>query len=1235
MKKNTNASLKVFNVVMALGIVCVILSSSSMPIVRAQRDISTQRLSTHIQASSQLSSYSYLEATSFRYPMDAGFKRYATFGVPASWCSPYHNGTDYYISPGANVYAIANGKVLINQWNAKGYGWYLYIEHTLPGNGPTVYSLYAHLSQQSPKKVNDPVTISEVIGKEGASGEGANNIPHLHFEIRRYPFNPNIDYCGNYSLQNLQERFFNPDVFIPIHDTPPLVTLNLGANLRNRSVIVELWRTSDLERLLEPDKSWKTTSDSNGNITNFALTDASIGDYYLLVKPQGWLRKQQRVNLVSGLNTVDFRSVFTQQACWDGSGSCPGDIDIVTGRDIRGDNIINIVDMGIVIDNYGLSNHNPLADLNEDGSVDIIDVGMMIDGYYKKGDGGLIMSSSATALSDTSTVSQLTLSVAPPGTSNNLRTSVAQVGDIVTLNLDYDTAAFSMAGVSAVINYDECVLQPLTDQMIPQVFSADSGLKSTPGTLEYRAHRLVGEQPVSGTGRVVSIPFRYIASVPSSTLVSLRFRHGSSYYSAMDQESLHQPILSAVNSISLYPTGEPQRPERSAQILSPAANTTINQNYILLQAQASDPCNGLHQVVFYVFYDAQWHEVGTDDDASDGWSVYWDASHVTDQVVKVKALAGDFAGNGVETVVNDNIVLDRQSPTAASVVFAPDVAIPGESVYISLALQDNLSGVNHADVYVDPSIDGSAPWPWNLVGGIDGTSGLISWHTTGYAPGSHQVMVLIEDNAGNQGVWPLLGTSLYTIKPSPNLLYNGGFEEGTPLHPTLWGHNAWQPSNSTFAWDSLQFHSGKRSIKISSNIANDAWWEQTIQVQRNSNYRLSGWIKTANVDQTQGDRGANLSILDDFISTIKLNGTNNWTYVSGDFNTGESTEITVAARLGMYGGDITGTAWFDDVKLELLSTPNCYSLTKSINPSGTGTLSAKPAPTCNNGTQYVYGTMVRLKVNPISGYSFLNWSGDISGSDTTVFMPMTSEMVVSANFIPTPPIPGIPTLLSPLDSVLINTLRPKLDWSDSTPIADHYHIQIATNSTFTAPVINESNVLTSDFTPTFDLDTGKRYYWRVKALNVIGGTDGWSTVRNFKTPLDRPVLKSPPNNEILINDRPEFDWEDVTGASKYVIQASTSSSFSTLLLNATINTSSYSMIEDLPQNQTLYWRVKAKTSVVSSKWSVKSSFKTGNPPSVPVSVSPTDNALVKDYTPLLDWSTSSLCQPPEFSTTHK
>ncbi len=235
-----------------------------------------------------------------------------------------------------------------------------------------------------------------------------------------------------------------------------------------------------------------------------------------------------------------------------------------------------------------------------------------------------------------------------------------------------------------------------------------------------------------------------------------------------------------------------------------------------------------------------------------------------------------------------------------------------------------------------------------------------------------------------------------TLEPA-DILFNGSFEEGDSA-PLGWSEDAWDMSHSTFLWDTTQHHSGNRSLKISNDPENDARWIQTIYVQQNSNYRFSGWIKTENAGQGDG-RGANLSTFAPlFTGTSAVTGTNDWTYVSYELNTGSNDQITVAARIGYYSSMTTGTAWFDDLHLELLDTPVCYSLVMNVSPLGTGKILTDPSPNCNNGTQYVRGTTIKFTAAPNPNYIFSSWNGDLNGSQSPQYLLMTANKSISASF---------------------------------------------------------------------------------------------------------------------------------------------------------------------------------------------------------------------------------------------
>jgi outer membrane protein assembly factor BamB len=118
--------------------------------------------------------------------------------------------------------------------------------------------------------------------------------------------------------------------------------------------------------------------------------------------------------------------------------------------------------------------------------------------------------------------------------------------------------------------------------------------------------------------------------------------------------------------------------------------------------------------------------------------------------------------------------------------------------------------------------------------------------------------------------------------------------------------------------------------------------------------------------------------------TASPNSGYNFAYWSGDASgSGNPTTVTM-------NGSRSVVANFSQV---------CYSLSKNVSPGGGGNIGVNPTPNCDNGAKYTVGSVVQLMANASSGYSFVNWGGDASGSGNPTSITMNGNKAVTAYFV--------------------------------------------------------------------------------------------------------------------------------------------------------------------------------------------------------------------------------------------
>jgi len=199
-----------------------------------------------------------------------------------------------------------------------------------------------------------------------------------------------------------------------------------------------------------------------------------------------------------------------------------------------------------------------------------------------------------------------------------------------------------------------------------------------------------------------------------------------------------------------------------------------------------------------------------------------------------------------------------------------------------------------------------------------------------------------------------------------------------------------------------------------------------------------------------------------------------------------------------------------------------------------------------------------------------------------------------------------PVLLTPEFQEKKIQPQTNLTWAKGTT-AESYRVQFSIDELFNSTMLDTTNVLDTTITIS-GLDNYKRYYWRVKALNITDTSD-WSDIWWFRTiaplPANAPLLVSP-ENDITGQAIEEvyFQWLEVDNVSKidggtYNLQVVKGTDFDNqenVIYNETLTKISKSIFS--LESEVLYsWRVLARNEAGDSDFSEVWNFTT-NPNSV-------------------------------------
>jgi len=125
--------------------------------------------------------------------------------------------------------------------------------------------------------------------------------------------------------------------------------------------------------------------------------------------------------------------------------------------------------------------------------------------------------------------------------------------------------------------------------------------------------------------------------------------------------------------------------------------------------------------------------------------------------------------------------------------------------------------------------------------------------------------------------------------------------------------------------------------------------------------------------------------------------------------------------------------------------------------------------------------------------------------------------------------------------------------------------------------------------------------------------------------LSSVSLTSPSNSSSNVSLTPTLSWTENTDATSYDVQVSTNN-FSSNVINTNTASTSYTTSE-LSYSTTYQWRVRAKTSELTSDWSQTFTFTTEDAPIIPVSkvvlTSPSNQSTGIGLSPTLSWESDA------------
>ena len=123
---------------------------------------------------------------------------------------------------------------------------------------------------------------------------------------------------------------------------------------------------------------------------------------------------------------------------------------------------------------------------------------------------------------------------------------------------------------------------------------------------------------------------------------------------------------------------------------------------------------------------------------------------------------------------------------------------------------------------------------------------------------------------------------------------------------------------SNFKRDKEIKYSNTRSYKIESPNYNDAMFYKTVEVEKNTPYKVTCMVKTNEVEaqDMKSGVGAQIAIEGTTERSVAISGTQDWQKIELIFNSKNREKVNIGFRLGGFLGQAKGDVWFSDFTIE-------------------------------------------------------------------------------------------------------------------------------------------------------------------------------------------------------------------------------------------------------------------------------------------------------------------------------